>query len=49
MAAALAKVLADAGGEEARAARRARAAAFTWTACARATVSAYRRALEAAR
>jgi glycosyltransferase involved in cell wall biosynthesis len=49
MAAALAKVLADPGGEAARAARRARAAAFTWAACAQATLSAYRRALEAAR
>jgi glycosyltransferase involved in cell wall biosynthesis len=49
MAAALAKVLADPGGEPARAARRARAAAFTWSACAEATLSAYRRALEAAR
>jgi glycosyltransferase involved in cell wall biosynthesis len=48
MAAALAKVLADPGGEPARAARRVRAAAFTWPACARATVAAYRRALEAA-
>jgi glycosyltransferase involved in cell wall biosynthesis len=49
MAAALAKVLGDPGGEPARAARRARAAAFTWAACAHATLSAYRRALEAAR
>ncbi len=49
MAAALAKVLGDPGGEPARAARRARAAAFTWAACAQATLSAYRRALEAAR
>lgn len=49
MAAALAKVLGDPGGERARAARRARAAAFTWAACANATLSAYRRALEAAR
>jgi glycosyltransferase involved in cell wall biosynthesis len=49
MAAALAKVLADPGGEAARAARRARAAAFTWAACARATLSAYHRALEATR
>jgi glycosyltransferase involved in cell wall biosynthesis len=49
MAAALAKVLADPGGEPARAARRARAAGFTWAACAQATLSAYRRALEAAR
>jgi glycosyltransferase involved in cell wall biosynthesis len=49
MAAALAKVLADPGGEPARAARRARAARFTWTACAQATLSAYRRAMEAVR
>jgi glycosyltransferase involved in cell wall biosynthesis len=49
MADALAKVLDDPGGEPARAARRARAAAFTWAACAQATLSAYRRALEAAR
>jgi glycosyltransferase involved in cell wall biosynthesis len=46
---ALARVLEDPGGEAARAARRARAAAFTWAACAQATLSAYRRALEAAR
>jgi glycosyltransferase involved in cell wall biosynthesis len=46
---AVARVLDDPGGEPARAARRARAAAFTWAACARATLSAYRRALEAAR
>jgi len=49
MADALARVLGDPGGEPARAARRARAAAFTWAACAQATLSAYRRALEAAR
>jgi len=49
MADALARVLGDPGGEPARAARRARAAAFTWAACARATLSAYRRALEASR
>ena len=49
MADALAKVLDDPGGEPARAARRARAVAFTWAACAQATLSAYRRALEAAR
>jgi glycosyltransferase involved in cell wall biosynthesis len=49
MAAALAKVLADPGGEPARAARRARAAGFTWVACAQSTLLAYRRALEAAR
>jgi glycosyltransferase involved in cell wall biosynthesis len=46
---ALARVLDDPGGEPARAARRARAAAFTWAACARATLSAYHRALAAAR
>jgi glycosyltransferase involved in cell wall biosynthesis len=46
---ALARVLEDPGGEPARAARRAHAAAFTWAACAEATMSAYRRALEAAR
>jgi glycosyltransferase involved in cell wall biosynthesis len=46
---ALARVLDDPGGEPARTARRARAAAFTWAACARATLSAYHRALEAAR
>ena len=49
MADALARVLGDPGGEPARAARRAHAAAFTWAACARATLSAYRRALEASR
>jgi len=49
MADALVRVLGDPGGEPARAARRARAAAFTWAACAHATLSAYRRALEAAR
>ena len=46
---ALARVLEDPGGEPARAARRVRAAAFTWAACAQATLTAYRRALEAAR
>jgi len=46
---ALARVLDDPGGEPARAARRARAAAFTWAACARATLSAYHRALAATR
>jgi glycosyltransferase involved in cell wall biosynthesis len=46
---AVARVLDDPGGEPARAARRARAAAFTWAACARATLSAYHRALAAAR
>jgi glycosyltransferase involved in cell wall biosynthesis len=46
---ALARVLEDPGGEPARTARRARAAAFTWRACAQATLTAYRRALEAER
>jgi glycosyltransferase involved in cell wall biosynthesis len=46
---ALARVLEDPGGEPARAARRAHAAAFSWAACAQATLTAYRRALEAAR
>jgi glycosyltransferase involved in cell wall biosynthesis len=46
---ALARVLEDPGGEPARTARRARAAAFTWRACAQATLTAYRRALEVAR
>jgi glycosyltransferase involved in cell wall biosynthesis len=46
---ALARVLEDPGGEAARTARRTRAAAFTWAACAQATVTAYRRALEAPR
>ena len=46
---ALARVLEDPGGEPARTARRTRAAAFTWAACAQATLAAYRRALEAAR
>jgi glycosyltransferase involved in cell wall biosynthesis len=46
---ALARALDDPDGEPARAARRARAADFTWAACARATLSAYQRALEAAR
>jgi glycosyltransferase involved in cell wall biosynthesis len=49
LAGAIAKVLEDPGGEAARAARRAHAAAFTWVACAEATMGAYRRALEAAR
>jgi glycosyltransferase involved in cell wall biosynthesis len=44
--AALAKVLDDPGGEPAKAARRTRAAGFTWENCATATLSAYRRALE---
>jgi glycosyltransferase involved in cell wall biosynthesis len=46
---ALAKVVEDPGGDPARTDRRARAAAFTWAACAQATLSAYRRALEATR
>jgi glycosyltransferase involved in cell wall biosynthesis len=46
---ALARVLDDPGGEPARAVRRSRAAAFTRAACARATLSAYHRALAAAR
>jgi glycosyltransferase involved in cell wall biosynthesis len=47
LAGALAKVLGDPGGPPARAARRARAASFTWENCAQATLSAYRLALEA--
>jgi glycosyltransferase involved in cell wall biosynthesis len=46
---ALLRVLDDPGGEPARAARRARAAGFTWDACARATLAAYDRALGTAR
>ena len=47
LAAALAAVLKDASpSDAARAARRARAAAFTWTACAAATLAAYHRARE---
>jgi glycosyltransferase involved in cell wall biosynthesis len=46
LAATLAKVLEDPGGEPARTARRARAAAFTWDACAQATLATYSRALE---
>jgi len=49
LAGALARVLDDPGGEPARAARRARAAGFTWATCARATLSAYRLALESRR
>jgi glycosyltransferase involved in cell wall biosynthesis len=49
LAATLAKVLEDPGGEPARTARRTRAAAFTWDACAQATLVAYYRALEVAR
>jgi glycosyltransferase involved in cell wall biosynthesis len=44
---ALLRVLDDPGGEPARAARRARAAGFTWDACARASLAAYHRALGA--
>jgi glycosyltransferase involved in cell wall biosynthesis len=47
--AALAKVLDDPGGEPAKAARRTRAAGFTWENCATATLAAYHRALEARR
>jgi glycosyltransferase involved in cell wall biosynthesis len=46
---ALLRVLDDPGGEPARAARRARAAGFTWDACARATLAAYDRTLGTAR
>jgi glycosyltransferase involved in cell wall biosynthesis len=46
LAAALAGVLDDPGGEPAKAARRTRAAGFTWENCATATLAAYRRALE---
>ena len=49
MAGALARVLDDPGGEPARAARRTRAAGFTWENCAQATLSAYRLALESRR
>jgi glycosyltransferase involved in cell wall biosynthesis len=49
LAAALATVLDDPGGEPARAARRTRAAGFTWENCATATLAAYRRALEGRR
>ncbi len=49
LAGALAGVLKDDGGVAARAARRARAAAFTWPACARATLAAYARAREGER
>jgi glycosyltransferase involved in cell wall biosynthesis len=44
---ALLRVLDEPGGEPARAARRARAAGFTWDACARASLAAYHRALGA--
>ena len=46
---AIAWVLDDPGGEPAAAARRTRAAGFTWESCAQATLSAYHRALEAGR
>jgi glycosyltransferase involved in cell wall biosynthesis len=46
LAAALARTLEDPGGDPARAARRARAAGFTWETCAQATLAAYRLALE---
>ena len=46
LAATLAGTLDDPGGAPARAARRTRAAGFTWENCATATLSAYRRALE---
>jgi glycosyltransferase involved in cell wall biosynthesis len=49
LAGALGRVLDDPGGEPARAARRARAAGFTWQTCAQATMAAYRLALEARR
>jgi glycosyltransferase involved in cell wall biosynthesis len=49
LAAALARALDDPGGEPARAARRTRAAGFTWENCAQATLSAYRLALESRR
>lgn len=42
---ALGRVLVDDGGEPARRARRAHAAAWTWARCARETMAAYRRAL----
>jgi glycosyltransferase involved in cell wall biosynthesis len=45
LAAALARILEDPGGEPARAARRTRAAGFTWENCANATLSAYQLAL----
>jgi glycosyltransferase involved in cell wall biosynthesis len=49
LAAALGRVLEDPGGEAARAARRTRAAGFTWETCAQATLAAYRVAMEAGR
>jgi glycosyltransferase involved in cell wall biosynthesis len=49
LAGALTRALEDPGDEHARAARRARAAGFTWENCAQATLSAYRLALESRR
>ncbi len=49
LAGALARVLEDPGGEGARAARRTRAAGFTWENCAQATLGAYHLALESRR
>jgi glycosyltransferase involved in cell wall biosynthesis len=49
LAAALGRVLEDRGGEAARAARRTRAAGFTWENCAQVTLAAYRLALEGGR
>jgi glycosyltransferase involved in cell wall biosynthesis len=46
---ALARALDDPGNERRRAARRTRAAGFTWENCAQATLSAYRLALESRR
>ena len=46
---AIARTLEDPGGGKRRAARRARAAGFTWENCAQATLSAYRLALESRR
>jgi len=49
LAGALVRALESPGGEDARAARRARAAGFTWENCAQATLSAYRLAMESRR
>jgi glycosyltransferase involved in cell wall biosynthesis len=49
LAGALARVLDEPGGPPARAARRTRAAGFTWETCATATLAAYRLALEGRR
>jgi glycosyltransferase involved in cell wall biosynthesis len=46
---AIARTLGDPGGEDARAARRARATGFTWENCAQATLAAYHLALESRR